>query len=62
VIDTQEQAAILKSGEACHHFHCIFKFASSLGQSDVISSAGYSEMKSKPVTFLRYDDNDPSLR
>jgi hypothetical protein len=34
VIDTQEQAAISKSGEACYYFHCIFKFASSLGQSD----------------------------
>jgi hypothetical protein len=62
VIDTQEQAAISKSGEACYYFHCIFKFASSLGQSDTFSLAGYSYMKSKLVTSLRYDDNEPSLR
>jgi hypothetical protein len=37
VIDTQQQAAISKSGEAFHHFHYIFKFACSLGQSDVFS-------------------------
>ncbi len=36
MIDTQEQAAISKSGEV-HHFHYIFKFACSLGQSDVFS-------------------------
>ena len=37
VIDTQQQAAISKSGEASHHFHYIFKFACSLGQSDLFS-------------------------
>lgn len=62
VIDTQEEAAISKSGEACYYFHCIFKFSSSLGQSDTFSLAGYSDMKSKLVTSLRYDDNEPSLR
>ena len=50
-----------KSGEACYYFHCIFKFSPSLGQSDMFSLAGYSDMKSKLVTSLRYDDNDPSL-
>lgn len=49
VIDTQEEAAISKSGEACYYFHCIFKFAPSLGQSDMFSLAGYSDMKSKLV-------------
>jgi hypothetical protein len=39
-----------------------FKFASRLGYSDVFSSAGYSEMKSKLIRFLRYDDNGTSLR
>jgi ubiquinone/menaquinone biosynthesis C-methylase UbiE len=53
VIDTHEQAAISKSGEACYYFHCIFKFASSLGQSDMFSLAGYSDMKSKLVASLR---------
>jgi hypothetical protein len=53
---------ISKSGEICHYFHCIFKFASSLGQSDTFSLAGYSDMKSKLVTFLRYDNKEPSLR
>ena len=50
-----------KSGEACYYFHCFFKFSSSLGQADMFSLAGYSDMKSKLVTSLRYDDNDPSL-
>jgi hypothetical protein len=53
VIDTQEQAAISKSCEACYYIHCIFKFASSLGQSDTFLLAGYSDMKSKLVTSLR---------
>ena len=39
----------------------LFKFSPSLGQSDMFSLAGYSDMKSKLVTSLRYDDNDPSL-
>ena len=50
-----------KSGEAHEYVHCFFKFSSSLGQSDMFSLAGYSDMKSKLVTSLRYDDNDPSL-
>jgi hypothetical protein len=53
ITQTQEQAAIPKSGEACYYFHCIFKFASSLGQSDMFSLAGYSDMKSKLVASLR---------
>ena len=53
VIDTQEEAATSKSGEACYDFYCIFRFASSLGQSDMFSLAGYSDMKSKLVTSLR---------
>jgi hypothetical protein len=42
VIDTQEQAAISKCGEACYCFHCIFKFVSSQGQPDTFSLAGYA--------------------
>ena len=61
MVDTQEQAAISKSGEACYYFHCFFKFSPSLGQSDMFSLAGYSDMKSKLVRSLRYDDNEPSL-
>ena len=57
----QKRAAISKSGEACYYFHCFFKFSSSVGQSDMFSLAGYSDMKSKLVTSLRHDDNDPSL-
>jgi len=53
VIDTQEQAAISKSGEICYYFHCFFKFSPSLGQSDMFSLAEYSNMKSKLVTSLR---------
>ena len=60
VIDTQEQAAISKSGEACYYFHCIFKFASSLGQSHVFSFAGWrNEIEAGNISPL--DDNDPSL-
>ena len=53
MIDTQEQAAISKSGEICYYFHCFFKFPPSLGQSDMFSLAGYRDMKSKLVTSLR---------
>jgi hypothetical protein len=61
VIDTQEEAATSKSGEACYDFYCIFRFASSLGQSDMFSLAGYSDMKIETGNIPPLDDNDPSL-
>jgi hypothetical protein len=40
----------------------LFQISPSLGQFDMFSLAGYSDMKSKLVTSLCYDDDKPSLR
>jgi hypothetical protein len=53
LIDLQEQGGGFKERRSLLLLPLHFKFASSRGQPDTFSLAGYSDMKSKLVTSLR---------